>query len=291
MTAGGRGAHAADVARYYDRNTRPFLLVGNGRRVHAMHRELWGPGVDSSEKAADYVNTLVADELADLASRPESFVLDFGCGVGGTLFRLARHLPHARLKGVTVSGRQVAVAERLAAELGHDGRCSFVLADFETADLGPAADAIVAVESFTHSTTVDAFLESAARHLTLRGLLVVTDDFLAAEESTLDTRQRRLVGQFRAGWRLPTVCTSERLVEAAAGHGLEAVKVVDLTQLTRPGSRVRDRLVAATAPVLWGLRLGFAPFCGNIIGGDALQRGLREGFLRYRLVVLRRMRG
>ena len=30
------------------------------------------------------------------------------------------------------------------------------------------------------------------------------------------------------------------------------------------------------------------PFCGNLIGGHALQVGTREGFLRYKFLVLRK---
>jgi hypothetical protein len=36
------------------------------------------------------------------------------------------------------------------------------------------------------------------------------------------------------------------------------------------------------------LGLGRIPFYGNMIGGNALQIGLREGVLRYELLVLRR---
>jgi cyclopropane fatty-acyl-phospholipid synthase-like methyltransferase len=285
------GITSDDVARYYDRNTARFLLVGRGG-VHAMHRELWGPGVRTAREAADHVNALVAAELAHLQKKPSALVLDFGCGVGGTLFRLAEWLPRARFHGITVSRRQHDVAVRLGEELGWAARCSFAHGDFHTASLGEvgeAADAVLAIESFAHSTSPAAFLENAARHLVRGGLLVVADDFLARAESSLTPVQRRTVERFRRGWRVPAVDTAETLVEQAADHGLEALKNQDLTPLTRPGSRLRDRAIAAAQPALARLDLARLPFFGNLIGGHALQSGLRDGFLEYRLLVFRRV--
>lgn len=286
MTADPR-ASADEVARYYDRNTRRFLWMGRGRGVHSMHRELWAPGVASARDAADHINRVIADEIAD----PSPVIVDFGCGVGGTLFHLARRFPKARLLGITVSRRQVEIAERLAEESGCADRCSFSLGDFQTADLNVRADVVVAVESFVHSTSGDGFLANAARHLRPGGCLLVADDFLATDIDALNARQRLRVDQFRAGWRAPAICTPESLARAASEHGLEIGKVVDLTPLTRPGSRVRDRLTAAVSPMVARLGLGRMPFYGNLIGGNALQIGLREGFFAYQFVTFRRAPG
>jgi SAM-dependent methyltransferase len=279
-----------DVARYYDGNTRRFLLVGRGRGAHAIHRELWAPGVTSAREAVDWVNRLVADEVEAVGPGFGPVVVDFGCGVGGTLFHLAERFPDADLHGVTVSPRQVAMAERLAERVGHAARCTFTLGDFHTAELPLRADAVVAVESFAHSTGADAFLANAARHLRPGGSLILVDDFLATAEESLEARQRLRVRQLRAGWRLSALCTAEALVVAADRHGLALRRSVDLTALTRPGSRVRDRVTAALSPLLARLGLGRVPFYGSLIGGRALQVGLRQGFLRYRMLVFERAR-
>ncbi|HSH76697.1 MAG TPA: methyltransferase [Longimicrobiales bacterium] len=280
-------APSRSVARYYDRNTSRFLLVGRGRRSYSIHRELWGPGVTSAREATEYVNRLVADEVGGLALGRPPTVLDFGCGVGGTLFHLAERFPGATLVGVTVSPRQVEIAARLSKRLGHASRCTFVRGDFQTVELGTRADAVVAVESLAHATDRDAFLANATRHLRAGGRLIVVDDFLSAEEEALDGRRRRLVDQLRAGWRAHGLGTLEALVGAAAARGLVPEKTVDLTHLVRPRSRVRDFVVAVVAPPLARLGLSGVPLFGNLTGGHAVQVGLSEGFLRYRLLVLR----
>ena len=285
-------AWAEDVGRYYDSNTRRFLLLGTGRGMRSMHRELWGPGVTSAREATDHIHRLVGEELSDLgatsAPATERVIVDFGCGVGGMLFRLAERFPGARLRGITVSRRQVEIAERLARDLGYADRCSFAHGDFQSADLGVRADVVVAVESFAHAEGADAFLANAARHLRPGGRLLLADDFLAREEALLDELQRRRVAQLRAGWKVPSVCTVAHLETAAARHGLRVEKTIDLTPLTRPGRRVRDRVVAALAPLFVRLDLACIPFYGNMIGGNALQVGLRESFLLYHLLVLRK---
>lgn len=282
------GGVSADVARYYDSNTGRFLLFGSGRGVHAMHRELWGPDTRTASDASDHVNCLLAEELTDLALEAAPTVVDFGCGVGGTLFRLAEHLPAARLVGVTVSPRQREIGEALAAELGHADRCEIVVGDFDVKDLGLRADAIVAVESFAHSASAPAFLANAARHLRPGGRLIVVDDFLAHDEARLGPRERLQVDRLRAGWRVPALCTARDFERAAAGQGLGHEKLVDLTPLTRPGRRLRDRAVAVVAPLMAAFGLTGIPFCGNVVGGNALQVGLREGFIHYTLVTLRK---
>jgi trans-aconitate methyltransferase len=253
-----------------------------------MHRELWGPDVRSAREAAGHIDRVLADEIAELAAVAAPVIIDFGCGVGGTLLYLAERFPDARLTGVTVSNRQVEIARRFGQVAGYADRCSFVLGDFQSCDLGHRADCIVAVEAFVHSASTEAFLTNAARHLRPRGHLIIVDDFLASEVDSLDAQQRRRVHQFRSGWRVPSVCTTEHLIDAATTHGLMVEKSVDLTPLTRPGSRARDRLTAAASPVLARLGLSGIPFCGNLIGGNALQIGLKEGFIGYHLLVFQK---
>jgi SAM-dependent methyltransferase len=189
---------------------------------------------------------------------------------------------------MTVSPRQLDIAKRIATRLGLGNRCSFVLGDFQRTALGLRANAILAVESFAHAADRDAFLANASRHLARGGHLIIVDDFLSAPRESLDARQRRLVDRLQAGWRVPGLCAPGALIESATRQGLVADKSVDLTPLTRPRSRARDHVVAALTPLFVRLGLTRVPFYGNMIGGDALQVGLREGFLRYRMVVLRR---
>jgi cyclopropane fatty-acyl-phospholipid synthase-like methyltransferase len=296
-----------EVAEYYDRNTRRFLLVGRSGGSYAIHRQLWGAGVSTPAQASAHINDLVAEEIRSLGVSSPREILDLGCGVGGTLFHLGGLFPETRLRGITISPRQVEIAARLAARLGLASRCSVVLGDFTAmtppvggspgvpsggvpsggvGESGPA-DVAVAVESFVHARDRDAFLASAAAQLSPGGLLLVVDDFLAMEEGALNPSMQAAVQRFRQGWRVPGLCTPGALQRSAASAGLTRVRSRDLTPLVRPG-RFRDRVIRVLVPLFRGVGLGRGPFFGNMMGGDALQRGIQGGGIQYRMEIFRR---
>ena len=83
--------------------------------------------------------------------------------------------------------------------------------------------------------------------------------------------------------------TVGRLESEARRQGLALETNIDLTSLTRPGTRLRDHVIALTSPLCERVGLAEVPFFGNVIGGHALQLGLRDGFLQYRLLVFRKV--
>lgn len=275
------------VAEYYDASTRRFLAVGGSGGALAIHRPLWDAGVASPEQAAARVNALVAEAAQAALGRAPAQVSDLGCGVGGTLFHLARAWPEAALSGITISAVQVDLARRLADAQGLAGRCRFVQSDFTHSPMLPAADLAVAIESHVHAPSAAGFLSAARAHLGPGGVLVVVDDMLARPEPDLTAPERRLVETFRRGWRLGHVPSAEGLVAEARGLGFEPVENRDLSPLLRL-DRWRDRALTVVAPLADALGLGRWPLFANMIGGNALTVAHRRGLMQYRLVVLRR---
>ncbi|MGP1355051.1 MAG: hypothetical protein ACTS11_00880, partial [Roseicyclus sp.] len=88
-------AASPEVARYYDASTARFLVVGGSGSALAIHRPLWAEGVRTCAEAADHVNTLLGAEAERLLGAAPSRVRDLGCGVGGSVFALARRWPEA----------------------------------------------------------------------------------------------------------------------------------------------------------------------------------------------------
>lgn len=176
---GPHGGATREVARYYDANTGRFLLVGAGGGTHAIHRELWGPGVSSTAEAVDNVNGLLVELIEAGASGSPGSIVDLGCGVGGTVMRLAEAFPYASITGVTISPRQVEIARRLTRARGLEDRCRYVLGDFQESAAGTDHDAAVAVEAAVHAETPERFFTAAAHAVRPEGVLVLVDDFLA----------------------------------------------------------------------------------------------------------------
>ena len=280
----------ASIAHYYDRSTRRFLRIGGSGAALAIHRPLWAPGITTPEAAADHVNTLVAEAAEEALGCAPGQVVDLGCGVGGTLFHLARRWPSAAATGLTLSAEQVTLAREFAAARGLADRCAFMVGDFLDPPAGLApTDLAVAIESSVHTPSAPAFLRAAAARLRPGGVLILVEDTLAGPEAALDARGRALLAQFRRGWHLGHVATAEDLIAAASDAGLASAGAQDLTGLLRL-DRPRDRLLRPLGPLADALGLARLPVFANIIGGNALTQAYRAGIMRYRMLVFRKDR-
>ncbi|MFN4264091.1 MAG: methyltransferase domain-containing protein [Thioalkalivibrionaceae bacterium] len=194
-------------------------------------------------------------------------------------------------------GRDADCGERPGVELSGSDRSAEAVRRADRGDGHEAAaierrddtrlDAIWAIEAFAHAPNPQDFLVNAARQLKSGGLLVVVDDFLVKPAQNLTPAGRRRIERFARGWHLPALDTPSALIARAQSAALQLVSEQDLTPLIRL-RRPRDRLARITAfgaRVLGGWRY---PFFANVIGGDALNAGLRHGELSYRWLVFRR---
>ena len=259
-----------DVRRYYDANTRRFLLAGSQR---AIHRELWGPGIPSRAAAAHHAHSLVLDELGPQDRR----VLDLGCGVGTAALYLAGRRP-VEVVGVSISPEQVRLAERYAARTpGLAGSVTFREADFTALPEDVTGfDLAFAIEAFVHAASAAAFFREAARALRPGGALVVIDDVLVS------TAADRRLEDFRAGWHVSSLVTVADAARLAGLAGLDLERSVDLSPMQRLG-RPRDRLIGLARPALRVLQPR-SSWAEALVGGDALQQAHRAGLLEYRLL-------
>jgi cyclopropane fatty-acyl-phospholipid synthase-like methyltransferase len=232
-----------------------------------------------------WVDELVVEELRRLPGAAS--VLDLGCGVGASLLHLASRTSVSGV-GVTVSPEQRARASQAFAAAGVGERFRCVEADFHALDASLRGfDLAFAVESFVQSANAARFFASAAGALRAGGRLVVCDDFLARSELTAS--ERRLVADFRAGWRIGALHSVSEVRELALREGLFLVEDRDLTpylELRRP----RDRAIGLAVKVTKLLGLD-GPYLSALRGGDALQRALASGALSYRVLTFERRAG
>ena len=273
-----------DVRRYYDRHTGNFVAHGEGGAAGALHRAVWGPGIDDVDAACHYVEERLIDRLRDRSSGlPPAHVVDLGCGVGGSLCHLASRLP-VRGTGLTLSPVQVRHAERRIRAAGLAERIRCLEADYcdPPADV-PPADLAYAIESMVHGPDPTRFFAACARIVRPGGLLAICDDFLRPADSVA---ARRAVERFRRGWHLNTLLHRHELRALAARAGFEHLSTDDLTPHLRLG-RPRDRVAALFVAVCGWLPLDRTRF-GHLVGGTALQTSLAKGWIGYDLALFRR---
>ena len=275
-----------EVRRYYDRHTAAFLRYGQGGGAGAIHRAVWGPGVETREGAFHYVEDRLVEQLGEAPrSVAEPTVVDLGCGVGGSLCYLAARLP-IRGAGVTLSPVQARLAAERIRAAGLRDRIRCVEGDYADPGLDlPAADLVYAIESFVHGPDPAGFFAQCARILRPGGLLLICDDVL---RPAVDRAARRTIDRFRRGWRINTLLDREALRALAGNAGFEHRSTDDLTpflELGRPRDRALDLLAAVVGRLPVHARLG------HLTGGSALQTCLRRGWIGYDLARFRRTGG
>ena len=264
----------ADVADYYDSNTKKFLPSHGAMESGAIHRRLYAPGIGDSQSAAAYANELV---LCEIQRKGAERVLDLGCGVGGTIRYLARR-HEADYEGITISGAQV----RAAAVHG----TRIIQADFLDSNWfkgREAYDLIYAIESLQHNPDHSILAANLCKVTKAGSRLVVIDDFLQDDGQVA----ARLAARFRRYWHAPGFGAIGDLVEGLEAEGFSLTETEDLSSYIRSGFLLR--FFGSTASFfirLFGLR---GRYMENIVGGNALVRMQRRGDSGYYKLVFTRI--
>ena len=278
-------AHAESVRRYYDANTAAFEGLGQGGA--SIHRAVWAPGVTTRAASFRHVDEMILAALPE----PASAVVDLGCGLGASLMYLAGRAP-IRGEGLTISPKQAEGATRLIAGAGLDARLRCREGNYldVPADLHGTADLAYSIEAFLHSPDADGYFREAAKVVRPGGTLMICDDMLSPEAAALaatSPKAARRLAEFRDGWRVGSLLPVADVTARAEAHGFRLAEDTDLTpylELRRP----RDRFIAAVVALGRPLRLT-SEYWLMLSGGDALQWGLLNGLLQYRVLRFQRV--
>lgn len=279
------------VREYYDKNTRLFLWLGGSGKTQSIHRPVWGEGVTSRQEALEYTDRLVLAEAQRLARAISDNacvlgILDLGCGVGGTLFYLARNLSQPlRTIGVTISPLQAGLARKRANELGLEDQCQFLEADFLNLPHLEPVDLAFSIEAFVLAPDSERFFQQAAAILKAGGRLILCDDFLTEGDTSdsLPPEHQHWIASFRMGWHAAGLSSVQAARGMARRYGLRLAVDRDLTPCLRL-NRLRDRWIAVLTRLGRHLPLR-SPYWMSLVGGDALRRCLSSGLIAYRFLV------
>jgi cyclopropane-fatty-acyl-phospholipid synthase len=133
----------AHVAHHYDLSSRLYdLFLDKDRQYSCAYFN--DPG-DTLEEAQIAKKRHIAAKL--YISEQDMSVLDIGCGWGGLALDIARDTG-AKVKGVTLSEEQIAVARERAKKAGLSERCKFDLTDYRSIE--GRFDRVVSVGMFEH---------------------------------------------------------------------------------------------------------------------------------------------
>lgn len=240
-----RPADTAAVGHHYD-ELDPFYRSLWGEH---LHHGLWTTGRESPVEAA----LAMVDEVGARAGvGPGTTVCDVGCGYGATSRELVRR--GARVIGITVSERQYRVATAGRPDGtetdGTDPR--FLLRDWLDNGLADGGfDAVIAVESLSHMTSVPGALAEAFRVLRPGGRLVACA-WLAAP-APRPWAVRHLLRPICEEGRIPGLPAATEYRRWLVEAGFEAVDVEDISERVARTWSICGWRVARTAagPTGW----------------------------------------
>jgi tocopherol O-methyltransferase len=276
------GSLTEAIVGYYDETWLDYRVLWLNRDNLAVHFGYTDDSTRGHPDALRNVNRVLADRVR---IQPGERVLDAGCGVGGSSLWLATERS-ARVVGITLAARQVAMARSHAVRRGLTDRVHFDVADFTATPFPESSfDIVWAVESLCHAPRKAAFYQEAARLLRPGGRVVVADFIRTARP--LDLTGEQLLHEWLEGWAVPDIDTSAEHLEHLAAAGFTDARLDDVTVHTRPSLRRLYRMAYWTYPLavlgrVTGIRSEVQH--GNVLGSIRQYQALRHGAWFYSIL-------
>ncbi len=161
----------------------------------------------------------------------KGLLLDFGCGMGGTMKYALQRKPQLSAIGVTLSDFQVKEGNKLLQSLNG----VILKEDYHNTSLASnSADGVIAIESFCHSGHGTSAFKEAYRTLKPGGKLVIADAFLKKEASELCPGSSMAYRKLCNHWNLERLGTIQEVVTNLKKVGFQKVQVEDISFRVAP---------------------------------------------------------
>lgn len=280
--------HVSRVERYYDfiyhwtQITNRFRAFAEPA-AYAIHRGLADP--QTGEFSTSTVHRLIAEHVPVM---PGLRGLDAGCGYAGSMIELHKLLGGS-WHGITISQRQVRVAQRNIDRLGLKGSVRVSLTSFDRPWASDGYDAVIGIESLVHSSSPALTIQTLADTLEQDGVFVIVDDMPVAD---VPARLQADLDRFKRDWQCPVMPRLETWCDHLENAGCEVVQIRDLTELMRPRSEreTHAALNEIARRRVWRDALGLKLVSDAQEGGLRLERLTREGAVKYTMIVARKAR-
>jgi cyclopropane fatty-acyl-phospholipid synthase-like methyltransferase len=203
-----------DVVDYYDATEVHYRMFWEFEKSLSIHYGVWTKGIKNLSDAMINTNLLLARAGG---INKDSYVLDAGCGFGGSSICIAEHFG-CKVTGITLSARQVEIGTEQAKKRGVENLASFKQMSYtDTSFPDNTFDYVWAIESMQTGSDKHAFLKEAARVLKPGGKLLISDCFKPYEYNIADEKHMAIMFN---GWAAEDVISFDKFVEIAKFVGL-----------------------------------------------------------------------
>ena len=208
------------------------LILYNILWSKALHYGFWNKGTKKLSDAVENTNRFVS-ELLDL--HENDYVLDAGCGVGGSSFFMAENFG-VKIIGISLSSKQIKQARKDAEKLHLGNSVSFEKMDFNNTKFKDETfTKIFYIESACYARNKLDFLREAYRLLTTGGKIVIVDGFLI--KKSLSEKEKEIYDKCLLGWKVDNLSLKDDFLNDLRKLGFKNIKFYDKTDEVMPSSR------------------------------------------------------
>ena len=223
-------AYHKNIVDYYEATENAYKDSWDLDNSLAIHYGYWDEKVKSFSQSLLRMNEVMA-EAAQI--KTGDIVLDAGCGIGGSSLFLAENY-ECRVTGISLSERQIRLAQKLAHEKKQETRVEFRVMDYcSTSFASESFDIVWGCESICYATNKEEFIKEAYRLLKPGGRLVVADGFV----TDIKNNDHSTIRNWLDGWQVNYLETLDRFEEFMSDTGFVNIKSNDISKYTAHSSR------------------------------------------------------
>jgi len=162
------------------------------------------------------------------------YVLDAGCGAGGSSFFMAKSFG-VKITGITLSSKQIRQARTDAKKLHLTSSVNFERMDFNNTKFKDETfTKIFSIESACHACNKLEFLREAYRLFKKEGKLVVVDGFLS--KKNLSEREKKIYYKCLLGWKIDNLSLKDDFLNDLGKASFKIIRFYDKTHEVMPSS-------------------------------------------------------
>jgi len=219
------------VINYYNHCYRNYRTYWKTDRNLSIHYGFYDTNHTTHDDAVVNMNRVLAT-IANIKS--EDYVLDVGCGIGGSVIWLAKNLG-AQACGINIHAMQIKIAEEAARKNNVANLAQFSVRNFlKTGFPNETFDVVWDLESICHTEHKRDFVLEARRVLKEGGRLIIADYFLKSKN--FSEGEKRHLDRWFDGWAIPNLITKEELQIYLRELGFKKILFKEITENVTPSS-------------------------------------------------------